>query len=181
MFSVVANMLQDVGVVVSDMRVPGIPLVSINEPGFRNQTGFGQEQLGKKCTFLQCPETEDYLVEEICDALRECKSLYVKLTNRKKDGENFQCYFALHPVFGASGEYVYQVGCQVDMNGRPRDVAVSMKQLELLLRWLPSSVTCRTDVDDRRGVSTLTPGGDASVAALPAPAAVQAAPEARAQ
>ena len=180
MFSVVANMLEDVGVVVSDMRIPGIPLVSINEPGFRNQTGFGQEQIGKKCTFIQCPETEDYLVEEICDALRECKSLYVKLTNRKKDGENFQCYLTLHPVFGATGEYVYQVGCQVDMNGRPEDVEVSMKKLELLLRWLPSSVMCRTDMDERRGITTLTASGDASVAALPPPVALKAAPKAKA-
>ena len=36
MFSGVASSLEDVGVVVSDMRVPGIPLVAINEPGFRN-------------------------------------------------------------------------------------------------------------------------------------------------
>ncbi|KAK7248926.1 hypothetical protein SO694_00043014 [Aureococcus anophagefferens] len=108
MFSGVASSLEDVGVVVSDMRVPGIPLVAINEPGFRNQTGYGPEQIGKKCTFLQGPETEQYLIDEIADALRECKGLAVKLTNVKKDGSAFQCYLALHPVFGANGEYLYQ-------------------------------------------------------------------------
>ncbi|KAH8067312.1 PAS domain-containing protein [Aureococcus anophagefferens] len=104
MFSGVASSLEDVGVVVSDMRVPGIPLVAINEPGFRNQTGYGPEQIGKKCTFLQGPETEQYLIDEIVDALRECKGLAVKLTNVKKDGSAFQCYLALHPVFGANGD-----------------------------------------------------------------------------
>ncbi|KAH8048363.1 PAS domain-containing protein [Aureococcus anophagefferens] len=71
-------------------------------------TGYGPEQIGKKCTFLQGPETEQYLIDEIVDALRECKGLAVKLTNVKKDGSAFQCYLALHPVFGANGEYLYQ-------------------------------------------------------------------------
>ncbi|KAH8067310.1 PAS domain-containing protein [Aureococcus anophagefferens] len=120
MFSGVASSLEDVGVVVSDMRVPGIPLVAINEPGFRNQTGYGPEQIGKKCTFLQGPETEQYLIDEIVDALRECKGLAVKLTNVKKDGSAFQCYLALHPVFGANGEYLYQTatGENRDMYGK---------------------------------------------------------------
>ena len=141
MFNSVADLMEDVGVVVSDMRVPGIPLVSINEPGFRNSTGFGREQLGKKCTFLQSPETEGYLIDEIVDALRECKNLAVKLTNRKKDGSSFQCYLALHPVFSASGEYLYQIGAQIDMTGDPSDVCRQMKTLETMLQFLPSSTT----------------------------------------
>ncbi|KAH8047206.1 PAS domain-containing protein [Aureococcus anophagefferens] len=96
---------------------------------FRNQTGYGPEQIGKKCTFLQGPETEQYLIDEIVDALRECKGLAVKLTNVKKDGSAFQCYLALHPVFGANGEYLYQVGAQVDMTGRPSDARAQLKTL----------------------------------------------------
>ncbi|KAK7248928.1 histidine kinase-like ATPase [Aureococcus anophagefferens] len=160
-----------VGVVVSDMRVPGIPLVAINEPGFRNQTGYGPEQIGKKCTFLQGPETEQYLIDEIeiGRALRECKGLAVKLTNVKKDGSAFQCYLALHPVFGANGEYLYQVGAQVDMTGRPSDVCAQLKTLELLLQLLPSSILCRSEADMQRGVMALSASGDTSALALPSP------------
>ncbi|KAH8067311.1 PAS domain-containing protein [Aureococcus anophagefferens] len=174
MFSGVALSLEDVGVVVSDMRVPGIPLVAINEPGFRNQTGYGPEQIGKKCTFLQGPETEQYLIDEIVDALRECKGLAVKLTNVKKDGSAFQCYLALHPVFGANGEYLYQVGAQVDMTGRPSDVCAQLKTLELLLQLLPSSILCRSEADMQRGVMALSASGDTSALALPSPPPVDA-------
>ncbi|KAH8098642.1 PAS domain-containing protein [Aureococcus anophagefferens] len=177
MFSGVASSLEDVGVVVSDMRVPGIPLVAINEPGFRNQTGYGPEQIGKKCTFLQGPETEQYLIDEIVDALRECKGLAVKLTNVKKDGSAFQCYLALHPVFGANGEYLYQVGAQVDMTGRPSDVCAQLKTLELLLQLLPSSILCRSEADMQRGVMALSASGDTSALALPSPPPVDALPE----
>ncbi|KAK7248929.1 hypothetical protein SO694_00043059 [Aureococcus anophagefferens] len=88
---------------------------------------------------------------EIVDAARECKGLAVKLTNVKKDGSAFQCYLALHPVFGANGEYLYQ-----------------LKTLELLLSLLPSSLLCDSSSDYRR-VLRLTPnGGDCSGDALPA-------------
>ena len=176
MFSRVACLLDDVGVVVSDMRVPGIPLVSINEPGFKNTTGHGREQLGKSCRFLQCAETEDYLNEEIVVALQECKSLYVKLTNVKKGGEIFQCYFVLHPVFGAEGEYLYQIGCQIDMTGRPSDICRQMKRLETMLQLLPSSTTCRSEEDTARGLMRLTASGEAAAAALPEPVTLKPEP-----
>ena len=45
--------------VVSDMTVPGIPLVYINK-GFQTVTGHGKEKIGTSCRFLQGPETEKY-------------------------------------------------------------------------------------------------------------------------
>ncbi|KAH8047205.1 PAS domain-containing protein [Aureococcus anophagefferens] len=167
MFSGVASSLEDAGAVGRTCGCP-IPLVAINEPGFRNQTGYGPEQIGKKCTFLQGPETEQYLIDEIVDALRECKGLAVKLTNVKKDGSAFQCYLALHPVFGANGD-LYQVGAQVDMTGRPSDACAQLKTLELLLQLLPSSILCRSEADMQRGVMALSASGDTSALALPSP------------
>jgi hypothetical protein len=51
MFKVVSETVS-IGMVISDMTVPGIPLVYINE-GFRNVTGYGKEKIGCSCRFLQ--------------------------------------------------------------------------------------------------------------------------------
>ena len=106
--------MSDVGLVVSDMRVPGIPLCSINE-GFETATGYGQDMVGQKCSFLQGAETPKYLIEEIVDALRGGESLVIKLPNYKRNGEMFQCLLTLKPVFDAWGKYCYCVGLQIDL------------------------------------------------------------------
>ena len=98
-----------VGAVVSDMTIPGIPLNYINE-SFKQVTGFGKEMIGSNCRFLQGPETEDYLNDEIVEALRGAESLHIKLHNYKKNNTKFQCLFTLHPVFGAGNEYVGRWG-----------------------------------------------------------------------
>ncbi|KAH8048362.1 PAS domain-containing protein [Aureococcus anophagefferens] len=156
-----------------------LPRVLRSETGrsIVEHTGYGPEQIGKKCTFLQGPETEQYLIDEIVDALRECKGLAVKLTNVKKDGSAFQCYLALHPVFGANGEYLYQVGAQVDMTGRPSGALRAAQDAELLLQLLPSSILCRSEADMQRGVMALSASGDTSALALPSPPPVDALPE----
>ena len=41
-----------IGMVISDMTIPGIPLAYINE-GFRAVTGYGKEKIGTSCRFLQ--------------------------------------------------------------------------------------------------------------------------------
>jgi hypothetical protein len=45
-----------IGMVISDMTVPGIPLVHINE-GFKAVTGYGKEKIGCSCRFLQVRES----------------------------------------------------------------------------------------------------------------------------
>jgi hypothetical protein len=41
-----------IGLVISDMTIPGVPLVHINE-GFKAVTGYGKEKIGTSCRFLQ--------------------------------------------------------------------------------------------------------------------------------
>jgi hypothetical protein len=41
-----------IGIVVSDMTVPRIPLIHINE-GFKAVTGYGKKKIGSNCNFLQ--------------------------------------------------------------------------------------------------------------------------------
>jgi hypothetical protein len=42
----------NIGMVISDMTVPGCPLIYINE-GFKAVTGYGKEKIGTSCRFLQ--------------------------------------------------------------------------------------------------------------------------------
>lgn len=74
-----------------------------------NISGFGKENIGRNSKFLQGPETEGYLVEEIMHALQQHEPLCIKLHNHKADGRKFQNLLCLHPVFGREGEYLYQV------------------------------------------------------------------------
>ena len=128
-----------VGVVVSDMTVPGIPLVYINE-GFKTVTGYGKEKIGCSCRFLQGPETEVYVNDEIMEALQQSMPALFKLHNYKANGQKFQCLFALHPVFGPSGEYKFQIGIQIDMVAQPT-ITAQLLELERILRYLPRTMT----------------------------------------
>ncbi|KAJ8599014.1 hypothetical protein CTAYLR_007682, partial [Chrysophaeum taylorii] len=154
MFASITAEFDHIGVVVSDMRVPGIPLAHVNDEGFCRVTGFdGPAQIGKKCSsVLQGPETEDYLVEQICHALRDAQPLAIKITNYKENQQKFQCFLTLHPVFGVDGEYLYQVGTQVDMSAPRSEVYDQLVELEQLLQLLPSSILCTNESDLERQI-----------------------------
>ena len=127
--------------VVSDMTVPGIPLVYINK-GFQTVTGHGKEKIGTSCRFLQGPETEKYLNEEIMAALQQSEHLVVKLHNYKSNQQKFQCLFALHPVFGPAPEheYKYQIGMQLDFTNSDPELTRKLQEMARVLRYLPQSV-----------------------------------------
>lgn len=129
-----------IGMVVSDMTVPGIPLAYINE-GFKTETGYGKEKIGTSCRFLQGPETESYVNDEIMETLQQGERGLFKLHNYKASGEKFQCLFALHPVFGHASDpvYKYQVGIQVD-NNQPQFLLQRISEMSRLLRYLPQTI-----------------------------------------
>jgi PAS domain S-box-containing protein len=131
-----------IGCVISDMTVPGIPLVHINE-GFKAVTGYGKEKIGTSCRFLQGKETESYLNDEIMAALQQSERLIVKLHNYKANQQKFQCLFALHPVFGPAPdhEYKYQIGLQIDFNNSDPELPKKLVELGRVLRYLPQCVS----------------------------------------
>jgi hypothetical protein len=61
---------------------------------------------------------------EILTALQQSESLLVKLTNYKANGQEFQCLFALHPIFGPAPdtEYKFQIGIQLDFQNADPDL-----------------------------------------------------------
>ena len=58
MFRIVSETVS-IGVVISDMTIPGVPLIYINE-GFRAVTGYGKEKIGTSCRFLQVSSLNKY-------------------------------------------------------------------------------------------------------------------------
>jgi PAS domain S-box-containing protein len=138
MFRVMSETIS-IGVVISDMTIPGIPLIHVNE-GFRAVTGYGKEKISCNCRFLQGPETESYLNDEIMAALQQAEPLLVKLHNYKANGQKFQCLFALRPVFGPQGEYKFQIGIQLDFTMTP-EITRQLLEFERLYKNLPKSIT----------------------------------------
>ena len=129
-----------IGMVYSDMTVPGIPLCYINE-GFRNVTGYGKEKIGCNARFLQGPATEPYLNDEIMASLQQSEPMFLKLHNHKANGQKFQCLLSLFPVFGPAPDNVYQymIGMQIDFTNSDPDLPRKIAEMGRVLRFLPST------------------------------------------
>ena len=134
----------DVALVVADCRTPGLPLIYISG-SFRGVTGYGKEQLGLPCSFLQGENTESYVNEEIVDALRFSRPEYSKITNYRKNGDEFQCLLTLCPIFASSQspKYAFQIGLQVNFTATPFDNQNFLDCLNAIndvTRFLPRAV-----------------------------------------
>jgi len=133
----------DLGLVAADCRNPGLPLIYISG-GFRGVTGYGKEQLGLPCSFLQGSGTEGYVVEEIVDALRFARPECSKLLNYKKNGDEFQCVVVLHPIFASptAPKYAFQIGMQFDLTSEPDDKLYhdTLHTLSDVTRFMPTTV-----------------------------------------
>ena len=108
----------DVGVCVSDMRLPGLPLVSAN-PHFVRIFGLRSDAdaVGRNCRFTQGPRTQIYLIEELSSALRGALSCVVRILNYAAEGRCFHTLVVLHPVFETvGGAFRFSLGLQVEFD-----------------------------------------------------------------
>ena len=109
---------------------------------FTSITGFSKEEsIGRNCRFLQGPKTEPESIETIRNALTEGTICHVKITNYRKNGENFLNLLTLKPVYDADNEFRYTIGVQFEVT---TDDPVALKrksdQLSVLVQKLPSKV-----------------------------------------
>jgi len=113
MFQQLCDQLQT-AVVISDMKMPGIPVVYAN-PAACALTGYPADQMiNRNCRFLQGRRTEGAAVRQMTNAIRNAKGVTVKVTNYKKDGTEFGLILSLNPVHDSTGEYRYSIGLQAD-------------------------------------------------------------------
>jgi len=137
------------GIVMTDPRREGNPLVYVNS-GFERLTGFTQDEiLGRNCRFLQGPSTDPAAVEKIRGALRERHECVVELLNYRKDGTPFWNLLSITPVRDPAGELVSFIGVQFDISER--------KRIEALKDDLVATVSheLRTPLASLRGFAEL--------------------------
>nr|XP_017228162.1 PREDICTED: phototropin-2-like [Daucus carota subsp. sativus] len=67
-----------------------------------------------KCRFLQGPDTDQAVVQNIRDAIREQREVTVQLINYSKSGKKFWNLFHLQPMRDQKGELQYFIGVQLD-------------------------------------------------------------------
>ncbi|XP_070662932.1 phototropin-2-like isoform X3 [Malus domestica] len=94
--------------VISDPRIPDCPIIFASD-SFLELTEYTREEiLGRKCCFLQRPETEQ---------AREQREVTVQLINYTKSGKKFLNLFHLQPMRDQQGELQYFIGVQLDESG----------------------------------------------------------------
>lgn len=99
----------------SDVRVPGAPLVYVNR-GFEKMTGYERgEVVGKNCRFLQGPDTSSDAIAQMRAAIASGAPLIVDVLNYRKDGTPFWNRLSLTPVKDPLGRATHYIGIQSDI------------------------------------------------------------------
>ena len=106
------------GITIADARLPGRPLIYVNE-GFERLTGYGAGYaIGRNCKFLQGPETDPRTSDEIRRALLEGRDCSVEILNYRQDGSRFWNRLSISPVSDRSGAITHFIGIQSDVTDR---------------------------------------------------------------
>ncbi|TSI02259.1 GGDEF domain-containing protein [Lysinibacillus sp. BW-2-10] len=110
-----------VGVVISNPRLPGNPLIYVNK-GFEDITGYcAEEVIGHNCRFLQGQRTKPEDVKLISRAIREQQPCEVELLNYRKNGELFWNELQITPIFDENNQLEYFIGIQKDVTARKKE------------------------------------------------------------
>ena len=100
------------GVVISDARLPDMPIIYVN-PLFEQMSGYtSSEVVGRNCRFLQGNEPNQAGLAAIRQAIKLQSNGYAKLRNYRKDGSLFVNELFISPVKDESGTVTHFVGIQ---------------------------------------------------------------------
>lgn len=133
---------------ITDPRQPDNPLVWVN-PAFCETTGYTfDEVIGRNCRFLQGPDTETAVVDDIRTAIVEGLPATTTLLNYRRDGTAFWNELSISPVRDEHGEVTHFVGVQADVTARvtaqrSRDDALAQVALVADRLGLLADVTSR--------------------------------------
>ena len=149
-------------IVISDMTIPGAPMVFVNSEFCRTTFYSREESTGRNCRFLQGPKTEPEAIQVIRNTLSKGQDCHVKLTNYKKDGTLFQNLLSMKPVFDADNIYRYVIGVQFEIK-EDSNLKARLVQLDKLLRLLPSKLPMRSKASARaKGAMAVKVSGEAN-------------------
>jgi PAS domain S-box-containing protein len=104
--------------IVTDPNQPDNPIVFCNE-AFTFMTGYTEEEiLGTNCRFLQGPETDREVVDQLRAAIAKREEIAVEILNYRKNGSTFWNALFVSPVYGDDGALLYFFGSQLDISRR---------------------------------------------------------------
>jgi PAS domain S-box-containing protein len=115
--------------IVTDPHQPDNPIIFANQ-AFLAMTGYTPEELiGRNCRFLQGPETDKDTVDQVRQAIRECKEVATEILNYRKNGSTFWNALYVSPVYDQDGKLIYFFGSQLDVSRR-RDAEDALRQAQ---------------------------------------------------
>ena len=147
------------GVVVTDPTQADNPIVFCN-PAFEEITGYCREEvMGRNCRFLQGPNSDPSVREEMRQAQNEQRSFRGLLLNYRKNGEAFWNDLIISPVFDKSGNLLNFIGLQDDVTERKQAVDALKENFDKLkeLQDLRDSLT-HMIIHDLRAPLSVTMG-----------------------
>jgi diguanylate cyclase (GGDEF)-like protein/PAS domain S-box-containing protein len=119
--SAIANI--STGVIITDPCQPENPIIFVN-PAFTVMTGYSSDEvIGKNCRFLQGPDTDPAVIDQIRQAIATPKPITCTLLNYRKDGSPFWNDLTINPVFNNAGKLINFIGLQTDVTHRKQSEA----------------------------------------------------------
>ena len=110
----------EAGVVISDPKQPGNPIVFVN-PAFTRMTGYEpHEVIGRGYDLLQGPNTDREAIQRVEAAMNRCIGIQADLYSYRKAGTTFWDRVVINPVSGPDGMPDYFVGVHQDVTRQKR-------------------------------------------------------------
>ncbi|GHC02740.1 sensor domain-containing protein [Thermomonas carbonis] len=124
------------GVLIADVRAPGIPAVYVNQ-GFLAMTGYrADEVLGKDSRLLDFDPRDVDKIRQIRRAIAGHAELRTLVRMRRKDGGEFWNDFYMAPVLDEAGTITHMVSVSTDVSERQR----SEERFQLVARATSDAV-----------------------------------------
>ena len=120
--------------VVTDPSQPDNPIVFCNV-AFQTLTGYDREEIiGRNCRFLQGPDTDASMIDQVRTAIKNGHDVDVDLLNYRKDGTTFWNALYMSPVRDKDGVLRFFFASQMDVTERVEAQQVISQQKELVER-----------------------------------------------
>jgi len=104
--------------VMTDPHQHDNPIIFANR-AFLQMTGYNYEEIvGRNCRFLQGPETDRSVADEIRLAIAERRQIATEILNYRKDGSTFWNALFISPLYDTQKNVVYFFASQLDVSRR---------------------------------------------------------------
>jgi PAS domain S-box-containing protein len=103
---------------IADVRRRGWPIVYVNRAIATDHGYEPQELLGKSPTFLNPPDLNAPVIEELNQGMRQGKTVRTEVLSRRKDGSTFWAGITLTPITDRDGRLTHYLGIGSDITAR---------------------------------------------------------------